>query len=154
VQLPALLQDPYARLVRVAADASGGSLEGKRVLVLGVSYRGDVKEPTFSGVFQLVELLQRRGAVVTVSDPLFSDSELRGLDLEPHPQGDQVDVVMVHTDHAEFRSLDAEDFPSAAVVVDGRNVLDPRRFLGPGLLTLGRGMALAETRGAGPDAGG
>jgi nucleotide sugar dehydrogenase len=141
------------RMVGVAIEASGGSLEDKRVLVLGVSYRGDVKEPAFSGAFQLVELLRRQGAGVAVSDPLFSDSELRGLGLEPHLRGDRVDVVMVHTDHTEFRSLGAVDFPGVAVIVDGRNILDPGRFLGPGLLTLGRNTAPVERRGVGPDAG-
>lgn len=140
-------------MVQVAAEASGGSLEGRRVLVLGVSYRGDVKEPAFSGVFHLVDLLQRRGAVVTVSDPLFSDAELRGLDLQPHQPGDRVDVVMAHTDHTAFRSLGAEDFPGAAIVVDGRNVFDRARFPGPGMLTLGTGAAPTPATGrtAGPN---
>jgi nucleotide sugar dehydrogenase len=138
------------RMVRVAAEASGGSLEGQRVLVLGVSYRGDVKEPAFSGVFHLVDLLQRRGAVVTVSDPLFSDAELRGLGLQPHQRGNRTDVVMAHTDHAAFRSLGVEDFPGATVVVDGRNILDPARFPIVGLLTLGRGTTPATGGATGP----
>lgn len=137
-----------ARMVQVAADASDGSLEGKHVLVLGVSYRGDVKEPTFSGVFHLVDLLQRHGASVTVSDPLFSDAELRDLELKPHPRGEHVDVVVVHTDHTAFRSLGAQDLLGATVIVDGRNVLDPALFPEQHVLALGQGTAASSARSA------
>lgn len=138
-----------ARMVQVAAEASGGSLDGKRVLVLGASYRGDVKESAFSGVFHLVDLLQGCGAVVTVSDPLFSAAELRGLGLQPHQRGNRTDLVMAHTDHTAFRSLGVEDFPGATVVVDGRNILDPARFPRVCLLNLGRGRP--RLRGEPPD---
>src|SRR5207248_6947793 len=57
--------------VNLLSDALGG-LRGKRVVVLGVSYRPDVKETSFSAAFPIVTALQEQGASVAVHDPLFS----------------------------------------------------------------------------------
>src|SRR5207245_2524000 len=60
-----------------------GGLVGKRVVVLGVSYRPDVKETAFSAAFPVVAGLKEMGASVVVHDPLFSDRELNDLGFEP-----------------------------------------------------------------------
>jgi len=54
-----------------------GGLRGKRVIVLGVSYRPDVKETAFSAAFPVVAALRKEGAHTLVHDPLFSDQELK-----------------------------------------------------------------------------
>ncbi|MFC5999692.1 nucleotide sugar dehydrogenase [Quadrisphaera sp. GCM10027208] len=139
-----LWNDPDATVVRAAREANAGmpehavtlladaygDLTGARVLVLGASYRGGVKETAFSGVFPTVAALRSRGAQVTVSDPMYSSDELAALDLPPHTDGDPVDAVVVQADHASYRDLSAEDLPGVKVVVDGRRVTDPARFPG------------------------
>ena len=47
------------------------------MLILGVAYRGGVKETAFSGAFPLRDALDGRGAEVLAADPLFDDDELR-----------------------------------------------------------------------------
>jgi len=106
-----------------------GGLEGKHVLVLGASYREDVKELAFSTVFPIVELLHRGGAQVTVVDPLFEPVELRGLEAEVARDagvvaGKHVDAVVVQAWHSEFRDLDWSRFEGLKVVLDGRGSLD------------------------------
>ena len=106
-----------------------GGLEGKHVLVLGASYREDVKELAFSTVFPIVELLHRGGAQVTVVDPLFEPAELRGLKAEVARDagvvaGKHVDAVVVQAWHSEFRDLDWSRFEGLKVVLDGRGSLD------------------------------
>ncbi|TMF95544.1 MAG: nucleotide sugar dehydrogenase [Chloroflexi bacterium] len=106
-----------------------GGLEGKHVLVLGASYREDVKELAFSTVFPIVELLHRGGAQVTVVDPLFEPVELRGLKAEVARDagavaGKHVDAVVVQAWHSEFRDLDWSRFEGLKVVLDGRGSLD------------------------------
>ncbi len=52
-----------AYAVRLLAEALGGDgPAGARVLILGVAYRGDVKETAFSGAFALRDELAARGA--------------------------------------------------------------------------------------------
>src|SRR5438094_495555 len=48
-----------------------GGLKSQRVLVLGASYREDVKELAFSTVLPIVDLLHRAGANVHLLDPHF-----------------------------------------------------------------------------------
>lgn len=124
--------------VGLAVGAAGGSLEGKKAVVLGAAYRGGVKETAFSGVFATVEALREAGADVSVHDPMYSDDELRGFEWEPYTLGNPVDVAVLQADHASFRELSADDLPGVSIVVDGRRVLDADRFRSATFLVVGR----------------
>lgn len=130
------------RLVSQAADVLG-SLDGLRAVVLGAAYRGGVKETAFSGVFPTAEALRVRGAEVRVHDPLFSDDELRALRLEPYEPGEPVDVAVLQADHAEYRALTPSDLPGVRLLVDGRNITDPRLWTGTPRLVIGSAGALS-----------
>jgi nucleotide sugar dehydrogenase len=109
--------------------AALGGLEARRVLVLGASYREDVKEIAFSTAIPLVEGLQRRGAVALIHDPLFEPRELAALEAEiADLEGDaalDVDAVIVQALHSQYRKLDWKRFRGLKVVFDGRGSLDP-----------------------------
>ena len=100
-----------------------GDLRGSRVAVLGLAYRGGVKETAFSGCWALVDELTRRGAHPVVEDPLYTDDELRAFGLEPHRLGGSVDAAIVQCDHVEYRALSPQDLPGATALVDGRNIV-------------------------------
>ena len=148
-----LWTDPEASIVATAREANAqmpayavelaeqalGSLSGKRVAVLGVSYRGGVKETALSGVFPVVQELRDRGADVVVHDPLFSEDELASLGFAAYRLGEASDAVIVQTDHVGYRELGPADLPGAEVVVDGRRVLDPARFADQTFISLGKG---------------
>jgi nucleotide sugar dehydrogenase len=134
-----LWRDPDATLVRAAReiniempertvallDTVLGSIEGRRVAVLGAAYRGGVQETAFSGVFGAVAALQARGAEVMVHDPLYDDDELRALGFTAYHLGEPVDVAVVQTDHAAYGEIGADDLPGLLVLVDGRRVTSP-----------------------------
>jgi nucleotide sugar dehydrogenase len=132
-----------AYTVGLAAGAAGGSLSGRRVAVLGASYRGGVKETAFSGVFATVDALREQGADVLVHDPMYTAEELGRFGWDAYELGEPADVVIVQADHAEYAELSLEQFPGASVVVDGRKVLDPARFGGASFLVVGQGSAEA-----------
>jgi nucleotide sugar dehydrogenase len=134
-----LAGDPVARLpaaarsvneampayaVELLAGELASGLSHARVLILGVSYRGDVKQTAFSGAFGVRDELSRRGAHVVASDPLYSDAELRDLGFEPW-DGGPVDAAIVQADHSAYARLDPAGVPGARVVLDGRGNLDP-----------------------------
>ena len=147
-----LWNDPDATIIRAAREANAampaycvglakgayGDLSGARAVVLGASYRGGVKETAFSGVFPTVAALKAEGARVTVHDPMYSDEELRGLSLEPHTLGSEVDLAILQSDHSEYRDLSGEDLPGVKVVVDGRHALDAGVFPGAKFLVVGK----------------
>ncbi len=131
-----LWNDPSATVVRAAREANAampehavdrleaahGSLRGQRVVVLGAAYRGGVKETAFSGVFPAVKALQTRGALVSVHDPMYSDSELEELGFAAYHLGEPVDAAIVQADHQEYRTLDDTHLPGVKTVLDGRNM--------------------------------
>ncbi|WP_205696270.1 nucleotide sugar dehydrogenase [Conexibacter sp. SYSU D00693] len=119
IRLPRVAREVNEAMPAYAADLLG-DVADRRVLVLGVAYRGGVKETAFSGAFPLRDELRRRGARVLAADPLFAGDELEALGFEPWDRG-PVDAVVVQADHAEYRELDV---PGARVVVDGRGVVE------------------------------
>lgn len=146
-----LWRDPHATVVRAAREANAampdytigllegalGGLTGQRVVVLGASYRGGVKETAVSGVFPTVAALLARGARVLVHDPMYSDDELAAFGWTPYHLGEPVDAAVVQADHAEYRELGADDLPGVRVLVDGRRVTDPARWAGVDRRVLG-----------------
>lgn len=148
-----LSTDPDADIVRTARNYNAtmpayvvdrvqsviGDLAGQRVVVLGASYRGGVKETAVSGVFPTVEELVKRGAEVTVHDPLFSDEELSGHGFTAHAIGDPVDVAILQADHAVYRGLGPTDFPGIKLFADGRNYTDPNAWAGVPRIVVGQG---------------
>lgn len=134
----------YAVDVLSAALGDGG-LRGARVLVLGVTYRGDVKETAFSGAFSVRRELERRGAHAVATDPLFGEEELRALGFEPW-DGGALDAAIVQADHSAYARLTPSDLPGVRAVVDGRGIVDPETWQAAGV-TL-RGIGGLERSGA------
>ncbi|MCL3776986.1 MULTISPECIES: nucleotide sugar dehydrogenase [unclassified Actinomyces] len=148
-----LSTDPDATVVRTArqfnatmpsyvvarAEEVLGGLDSLRVVVLGASYRGRVKETAFSGVFPTVEALRDKGATVLVQDPMYHDDELAALGWEPYHLGEEVDVAIVQADHPEYRTLTPADLPGVRLLLDGRRATDPALWAGTPRLVIGGG---------------
>jgi nucleotide sugar dehydrogenase len=114
-----------ARSLRWLETALGG-LSGRRVLVLGLSYREDVKELAFSTALAVIDQLRHAGATVLANDPHFRASELAGLDVElvDLTRDTDVDAVVVQAFHREYKELDWARFRGLKVVLDGRGGWD------------------------------
>lgn len=100
-----------------------GDLAGRRVLILGVAYRGSVKETAFSGAYPLQQALIAAGATPLATDPLYSELELPGLRFTPW-DGEPVDAAVIQADHPEYRHLTRDQLGGAPVVLDGRRITD------------------------------
>lgn len=120
-----------------------GSLEGAKVAILGVAYKGNVGDIRKSPGLQLGRELQEietenpgeaavdGGSEITVAfhDPHVTDQSLRLQSLEEALR--DADGVIVTTDHKEFSRLDPETverYASDAVVIDSKGVLDRHRW--------------------------
>lgn len=139
-----LWNDPKATVVRAAREANAempehavsllakalGSLNGKKIAVLGISYRGGVKESAFSGVFPTVTALKAAGASVFVNDPMYSDEEISALGFSPFKIGDAIEGVILQADHNGYKKLTKSDFPGVKAIVDGRRALNKDNFAG------------------------
>jgi UDP-N-acetyl-D-glucosamine dehydrogenase len=134
-RLPAAAREVNLAMPAYAVDlleAELGSLAGARVVILGVAYRGNVKETAFSGAFGLRDALTARGALPLATDPLYSDDELRSLGFEPWDGNDTAGAIL-QADHAAYTGMSPADLPGVRAVVDGRGLLDPARFVPVGV---------------------
>lgn len=113
-----------------------GKLAGQDVLVLGLSYRANVKEPTFSSAILVINALAAAGANVYMHDPLFTSAEIEKYgahavpDLAALPP---VAAVIIQAWHNEFKDLDWRQFKGEPVVLDGRNAVKATEVAAAGL---------------------
>lgn len=109
-----------------ALNERGKSLNGARILILGVSYKRDIDDDRESPAFKLMELLQQKHAEVSYHDPyvpVLKRSRRYDFQLESVPLTEQelarADAVVIATDHSLF---DYELIVRASrLVIDTRN---------------------------------
>lgn len=123
-------------------SAALGGLEDKRVLVLGLAYRENVKETAFSGAVRLLKQLEEAGATALINDPLYTPEEVSRY-AEPVQLADlpPVDAVILQAYHDEYHTIDWKQVAEfgCKVVLDGRNALDPADIKQAGMAYIGIG---------------
>jgi UDP-N-acetyl-D-glucosamine dehydrogenase len=109
--------------VQNALNDVGKPVKGSRILVMGVSYKRDIEDVRESPALDVMLLLQRRGGIVTYSDPHVPALKVDGIDLHSSPEesAEDVDCVVIVTDHTAFDYQALVD--RAPLIVDTRNAL-------------------------------
>jgi UDP-N-acetyl-D-glucosamine dehydrogenase len=108
-----------------ALNSTSKPLRGSRVHLFGMAYKPDVGDSRESPAIDIAQLLQKRGAIVSYTDPYVAEIDHGDLRLRavPEAQASQgsIDCAVITTHHRVF------DYPriarSAPVVVDTRNAL-------------------------------
>jgi len=107
-----------------AMNQQGKALHGSRVLILGLSYKKDIDDLRESPSLTIIELLQKRGALVEYNDPYFptvGKGRKYNLNMKRTSLDNvsEFDCVVIVTDHSNY------DYPKiveeAQLVVDTRN---------------------------------
>ncbi len=110
--------------VRAALNARKRSVNGARVLVLGVAYKKDVNDVRESPALDIIRLLVADGADVAYHDPFVPDLDEEGTSLSSVPLTEEAlseaDVVVIVTDHTDIDY--ARVLEQAVVLVDARHV--------------------------------
>jgi len=93
-----------------ALNAQGKPTRGSRVCVLGVAYKKDVDDPRESPAFEIIELLEARGAHVSYNDPyipVLPSMRHHMIRLESEPLTEEFlkvqDCVLIVTDHSKYK---------------------------------------------------
>jgi len=119
------------------------AVKQKKALVLGLSFRPNVKEDTFSTTYLLQEALNREGFETLVHDTEFSDEELRKKGFSPAADiySSGAEAVLLVTTHKQYRDIDFGKLAAAGVkvFVDGRNSFDRQQVEAAGLQYIGIG---------------
>jgi UDP-N-acetyl-D-glucosamine dehydrogenase len=123
-QINGAMPDHVVTRVMEALNTQKKSVNGARVHVFGVAYKRDVNDLRESPALDIIELLRRRGAEVTYTDPYFPSFEHAGHSLTHEDEATAhtgKDCALIVTDHTVFNyPAIAERFP---IVVDTRNAL-------------------------------
>jgi len=115
--------------VAQALNTTKKAINGSRVHVMGVAYKRDVNDMRESPAIDVIELLRKRGAEVSYSDPWVPEFRHDALTMRSVDPAQAVasspDCVVICTDHGAF-SYDAL-VASGVVIVDTRNALKDRQ---------------------------
>jgi nucleotide sugar dehydrogenase len=119
-------------------------LSGSSILVLGISYKPDVKDIQLSPVEEIVNLLRKKGANILIHDPYFKNSEIFGIKILDDfiPSLVNCDGLIIATAHKEFHNLDPIFLKSKMknpVVIDSKNIIDQHLAKKHGLIYRGIG---------------
>jgi len=107
-----------------AMSQQAKALRGSRILILGLAYKRDIDDLRESPSLTIIELLQKRGALVEYNDPFFptvGHGRKYALNMTSTPieKIPEFDCVVIVTDHSQYdyRAI----VEKAKLVVDTRN---------------------------------
>lgn len=130
-----LASDMIGRMPRYIAERIAKSfslrrkkIKGAKILVLGVTYKKDVKDLRKSPAIEVIKCLRNKGAVVSYSDPLIHYLDLDGVRLKPVKLNRRkikgFDCILITTDHSSVNY--AAILKAAKFIFDARDVFKGR----------------------------
>jgi len=137
------------RVVELAKQELG-SLTGKSITILGISFKPDSDDLRDSPALEISQRLTALGAKVTVHDPVSlvplatkSPELLRNENLMSAATG--AELVILGTEWKQYRDIDPVELGAVVAVktiIDGRNVLDVAKWQAAGwrVIALGRNV--------------
>jgi UDPglucose 6-dehydrogenase len=135
-------------MARRVIMACGGQLRGKRVAVLGVSFKPNTDDIRDAPSLHIVPLLQVAGAEISAYDPVAMEPASEELEnvvwcKDPYDAAIGADVVVILTEWHEFRALDLDRLGSVMRekrLCDFRNIYRAEDIKGKGFhyISIGR----------------
>ncbi|WP_165987202.1 UDP-glucose/GDP-mannose dehydrogenase family protein [Streptomyces sp. YIM 98790] len=129
-----------SHMVELTREALGGAVLGRRIAVLGATFKPDSDDVRDSPALNIAGQLHLQGAQVTVYDPKGLENARQvfptlgyARSVEEAVRG--ADAVLHLTEWREFRELDPAELGRLAgrrLLLDGRNALDPERWRAAG----------------------
>ena len=120
------MPDYVVSKVADALNDEGKAVNGSKILILGLAYKADVDDCRESPSLVLIESLMEKGAEVSYHDPYVPLIP----ETREHPDlagkssveiTDAFDLILLSTDHSEYRDFDFSDF--SCPMVDSRNCI-------------------------------
>ena len=145
----AINQRRRARVVALA-EQELGELKGRKILMLGLSFKPDSDDMRDSPALDIALRLANAGAKVTVHDPAalsaLGDKHpelIREQDLSAAAKDQE--LVILGTEWSDYKAIDPTafgDLVANKLIIDGRNVLDVAAWQAAGwrLIALGRNV--------------
>jgi len=113
-----------------AFKESGKSINDSEILILGISYKPDVKDIQLTPAEDIIKKLQLLGAKICIYDPYFSSNRIFNIDVEKSITDEllkKMDAAIIVTAHEEFKKFDIKNFTKmkTPILIDTRGIVDP-----------------------------
>ena len=108
----------------------GQPVKGSNILILGLTFRGGVREFMKSAAIPVIKELKEWGANIYAYDPLCTPEDAERFGAEWKEDFKDIDVIVITADHKEFKSLNLKEIAEQVrnkIIIDGRNVLEPEK---------------------------
>ncbi|MFJ1999854.1 UDP-glucose dehydrogenase family protein [Streptomyces chartreusis] len=130
-QIDAINNRQRSRTVDIARDMAGGAFEGRRVAVLGATFKPDSDDVRDSPALAVAAAIHREGADVRLHDPRGLDNARAVLPVLDHVPDvakacEGADLVLHLTEWSDYRRIDPAEL---AAVTPSRRILDARNAL-------------------------
>ncbi len=104
-------------------------ISNSTILLLGISYKPEVKDIQITPAEKIIELLKEKGAKIKIYDPFFKSMNVFDIETENNIEEafNDVDSVVLVTDHKEFYDLKPSYIASKIqkpVVIDTKRIFD------------------------------
>jgi UDPglucose 6-dehydrogenase len=139
-------------------DTVLGDLDGKRIGVMGLSFKPNTDDMRDAPSIPIIAALLERGASVCAYDPMaMPNAEAIMPEVvycaTPYDVAKRADALLIVTEWNEFKQLDfakLKQLMRQPVILDGRNVHDPKLMAERGFVYrgVGRGVPLGEATGS------
>ena len=131
------------QLTNDALNDAGKEIATSNILILGISYKPNVKDIQLSPAEIIISELKKIGATIKIFDPYFKNTSIYGTQTENNlEQVTSVDAVIIVTAHKEFEKFKPEYFVSkmnSPVIIDTRGIIDMQEANKIGLIFRGLG---------------
>jgi len=122
------------------------SIKDSTLLILGVSYKPDVKDIQLSPAEIIINKLKALGAKIRIYDPYYKDNQVFGIDVEHNIQDilSDVDASIIVTAHKEFQEINPKIFTKmkTPILIDSRGIIDISSANNAGLVFRGLGRSV------------
>ena len=108
--------------LKIFVESGLSQYKNKNILILGLSYRENVKEVHNSGAFEIYNYFEANNPATFIDDPHYSESEISSLHLKPYTDKNEIqfDLVIIHTFHDNWPNLNRYAIKKDAIILDGR----------------------------------
>ena len=133
------------QLIQNIFDESKKELKNSTIMVLGISYKPNVKDIQLTPAKPIIEKLQELGVNVKIFDPFYKNEKIFGIVVEKNLFENLFDCngIVVVTNHDEFTKLDLKLLASKMkfpIVVDSRGLIQKDNAKKAGLVFRGLGQ--------------
>jgi len=122
------------------------SIKDSTLLILGVSYKPDVKDIQLSPAEIIINKLKALGAKIKIYDPYYKNSQIFGIDVKHNIQDtlSDVDASIIVTAHKEFQEINPKIFTKmkTPILIDSRGIIDISSANNAGLVFRGLGRSV------------